>query len=157
MAEPTDPRAIGIFDSGLGGLTVARAVQDAFPGEAICYLGDTARVPYGTKSPETVLQYAREDIELRMLKEQQVEAHRVIEALDAALAQDGDALLSDAERSPIVVQRDALEAELESAATEDLKRMIRSVEAASEFYVARRMNRSVQQALTGKQIDEVDV
>jgi molecular chaperone HscA len=102
-------------------------------------------------------EHAREDIELRMLKEQQVEARRVIEALDAALAQDGDALLSAEERAGIVRQRDALAANLESAATGDLKRMIRSVEAASEFYVARRMNRGVQQALTGKQIDEVDV
>ncbi len=57
-----DPRAIGIFDSGLGGLTVARAVRDAFPHETICYLGDTARVPYGTKSADTVRLYAREDI-----------------------------------------------------------------------------------------------
>jgi len=102
-------------------------------------------------------EHAREDIELRMLKEQQVEARRVIEALDAALAQDGDALLSAEERAGILLQRDALAAQLESAATEDLKRMIRSVEAASEFYVARRMNHGVQQALTGKQIDEVDV
>jgi glutamate racemase len=57
-----DTRPIGIFDSGLGGLTVARAVAGAFPDETICYLGDTARVPYGTKSPETVKLYAREDI-----------------------------------------------------------------------------------------------
>jgi len=102
-------------------------------------------------------EHAREDIELRMLKEQQVEARRVIEALDAAFAQDGDDLLSAEERAGIVRQRDALEANLESASTADLKRMIRAVEAASEFYVARRMNRGVQQALAGKQIDEVDV
>ncbi|MFW6286462.1 MAG: glutamate racemase [Candidatus Sumerlaeota bacterium] len=57
-----DTRPIGIFDSGLGGLTVARAVARAFPDEAICYLGDTARVPYGTKSAETVSLYAREDM-----------------------------------------------------------------------------------------------
>jgi molecular chaperone HscA len=101
--------------------------------------------------------HAREDIELRMLKEQQVEARRVIEALDSALALDGDSLLSVEERAGIVKQRDTLAAELESAVTENLKRMIRSLEAASEFYVARRMNHSVQQALTGKQIDEVDV
>jgi glutamate racemase len=58
----TDSRAIGIFDSGLGGLTVARAVRRSFPNERICYLGDTARVPYGTKSPETVQLYARQNI-----------------------------------------------------------------------------------------------
>lgn len=50
---------IGIFDSGVGGLTVVRAVREALPAEDIVYLGDTARVPYGSKSPETVIRYAR--------------------------------------------------------------------------------------------------
>lgn len=49
---------IGIFDSGIGGLTVVRAVMDALPNEDIIYFGDTARVPYGIKSAETVKQYA---------------------------------------------------------------------------------------------------
>jgi glutamate racemase len=47
-------RPIGVFDSGLGGLTVVRALRQRLPGEHIVYLGDTARLPYGTKSPETV-------------------------------------------------------------------------------------------------------
>lgn len=50
---------IGVFDSGLGGLTVVRALQERLPGESIIYLGDTARVPYGTRSASTVLRYAR--------------------------------------------------------------------------------------------------
>jgi len=50
---------IGVFDSGLGGLTVARAIRDAVPSERLVYLGDTARVPYGTRSPHTILRYAR--------------------------------------------------------------------------------------------------
>ncbi len=50
---------IGVFDSGLGGLTVARAVRRALPHEDLVYLGDTARVPYGTRSAETVIRYAR--------------------------------------------------------------------------------------------------
>ena len=50
---------LGVFDSGLGGLTVVRALLDALPDERIVYLGDTARVPYGTRSPETILRYAR--------------------------------------------------------------------------------------------------
>jgi glutamate racemase len=50
---------IGIFDSGLGGLTVTRAVHERLPSEHLLYLGDTARVPYGTRSPETILRYAR--------------------------------------------------------------------------------------------------
>ena len=56
----SDTRPIGIFDSGLGGLTVARAVAQRLPNERIAYLGDTARVPYGTKSAATVSRYARE-------------------------------------------------------------------------------------------------
>ncbi len=51
---------IGIFDSGVGGLTVARAIRRAFPSAPILYFGDTARVPYGGKSPETVRHYAHE-------------------------------------------------------------------------------------------------
>jgi len=62
VTHTTDARAIGVFDSGLGGLTVARAIKKAFPHENIRYLGDTARVPYGTKSATTVRLYAREDI-----------------------------------------------------------------------------------------------
>ena len=52
---------IGIFDSGVGGLTVLRAVRECLPHENIIYLGDTARVPYGTKSRATVEKYAVED------------------------------------------------------------------------------------------------
>lgn len=49
---------LGVFDSGLGGLTVVSALRRALPGERILYLGDTARVPYGTKGPATVVKYA---------------------------------------------------------------------------------------------------
>jgi glutamate racemase len=51
-------RPIGVFDSGVGGLTVVRALRRALPGEDIVYLGDTARVPYGSKSPRTVEKYS---------------------------------------------------------------------------------------------------
>lgn len=50
---------LGVFDSGLGGLTVVRALLERAPSESIVYLGDTARVPYGTRSAETVIRYAR--------------------------------------------------------------------------------------------------
>lgn len=53
---------IGVFDSGVGGLTVVRAMRELLPSETILYLGDTARVPYGNKSPETVRRYARESL-----------------------------------------------------------------------------------------------
>jgi glutamate racemase len=53
-----DPRPIGVFDSGMGGLTVLRALVARLPSERFVYLGDTARLPYGTKSAETVQAYA---------------------------------------------------------------------------------------------------
>ena len=56
----SDERPIGVFDSGIGGLTVVKALRDLLPNESISYLGDTARVPYGPKSPETVQRYAIE-------------------------------------------------------------------------------------------------
>jgi glutamate racemase len=49
---------LGVFDSGLGGLTVVRALRAMLPGEDLVYLGDTARVPYGTKGPATIVKYA---------------------------------------------------------------------------------------------------
>lgn len=55
--------AIGIFDSGIGGLTVARAIHELLPQEHTIYLGDTARVPYGPKSPATVRRYSHEILE----------------------------------------------------------------------------------------------
>ena len=53
---------IGVFDSGLGGLTAARQLRRLVPSENIIYFGDTARVPYGNRSRETLLQYARQDL-----------------------------------------------------------------------------------------------
>jgi len=55
-----DSRPIGVFDSGLGGLTVVKALYELLPNESISYLGDTARVPYGNKSTETVERYSLE-------------------------------------------------------------------------------------------------
>ena len=57
----TNSQPIGIFDSGIGGLTVFSAIKKRLPNETLVYLGDTARVPYGTKSAETVVRYAREN------------------------------------------------------------------------------------------------
>jgi glutamate racemase len=54
----TKRHPIGVFDSGVGGLTVVRALRTVLPGEDIIYLGDTARVPYGSKSPRTVEKYS---------------------------------------------------------------------------------------------------
>lgn len=54
----SDRRPIGVFDSGVGGITVLRALRERLPGEDLIYLGDTARLPYGTKSAQTVTRYA---------------------------------------------------------------------------------------------------
>jgi len=64
----SDLRPIGVFDSGIGGLTVVKALCDQLPNETIVYLGDTARVPYGPKSPETVQRYALELAHMLMQK-----------------------------------------------------------------------------------------
>lgn len=62
-------RAIGVFDSGVGGLTVVREIIHQLPGENIVYFGDTARVPYGIKSKETIIRFSIENI-LFLLKQE---------------------------------------------------------------------------------------
>lgn len=59
--ENRNQHHIGMFDSGIGGLTVLRAIQDKLPFEKIIYFGDTARLPYGDKSPETVIRFSIEN------------------------------------------------------------------------------------------------
>ena len=56
-----DQRPIGVFDSGLGGLTAVRELRRLLPGEDIVYFGDTGRVPYGSRSKDTIVKYARQD------------------------------------------------------------------------------------------------
>jgi len=87
---------IGIFDSGIGGRTVARAIFEHLPGESTVYFGDTARVPYGPKSPETVRRYSLEI--LRWLLEQRVKA--VVIACNTSTAHALDALQAE---SPVPV------------------------------------------------------
>ena len=65
----SDPRPIGVFDSGVGGLTVVSRLEEFLPGEDIIYFGDTARVPYGTKSKETVTRFSVENVEFLMQKD----------------------------------------------------------------------------------------
>lgn len=62
----SDSRAIGIFDSGVGGLTVFSEVEKTLPREEVVYFGDTARVPYGTKSKETITKFSVENVEFLM-------------------------------------------------------------------------------------------
>jgi glutamate racemase len=87
---------IGIFDSGIGGLTVARAVYERLPQESTVYFGDTARVPYGPKSPETVRRYSLEILD--WLLAQRVKA--VVIACNTSTAHALDTLQA---RSPVPV------------------------------------------------------
>lgn len=77
---------IGVFDSGIGGLTVAREIMRNLPMEKIVYFGDTARVPYGSKSKETVIRYSRQIV--RFLQSQKVKAIVVACNTASALALD---------------------------------------------------------------------
>lgn len=64
-----DNRAIGVFDSGLGGLTAVKELHRLLPNEDIVYLGDTGRVPYGSRSRETIIKYAQQDIDFLLTKD----------------------------------------------------------------------------------------
>jgi len=89
---------LGIFDSGLGGLTVARAVMDALPGYDMIYFGDTARTPYGAKSARTVEKYALETT--KFLEEQLTEVKSSMDSLDAKLAEYREKHLEKLRRYP---------------------------------------------------------
>jgi len=68
MPRAAAARPIGVFDSGIGGLTVLRALVGVLPTEDFIYLGDTARLPYGTKSNEVIVRYSRENTEFLLAK-----------------------------------------------------------------------------------------
>lgn len=69
MNSFSPPPSIGVFDSGLGGLTVVRQLQQVFPHLSIIYYGDTARVPYGTKSADTVIRFSRQIVDFLLTRE----------------------------------------------------------------------------------------
>ena len=91
-------RAIGIFDSGLGGLSVWQALHDALPYESLTYLGDGARCPYGSRSREEVLQFTEEAVE-RLLSEG---CKMIVVACNTATAAAIDALRAKYAPMPIV-------------------------------------------------------
>jgi len=68
MQRDNSKKSIGIFDSGIGGLTVVKEIVNLLPGEKLVYLGDTARVPYGIKSKDTVIRYALSNAEFLLSK-----------------------------------------------------------------------------------------
>ena len=89
---------IGVFDSGVGGLTVAREIMRNLPSEKIVYFGDTARVPYGSKSKETIIRYSRQII--HFLREQQVKA--IVIACNTATSADVSILRKEYPDVPVV-------------------------------------------------------
>lgn len=101
---------IGVFDSGVGGLTVAREIMRQLPNERIVYFGDTARVPYGSKSPETITRYSKQIA--RFLQTQQVKA--IVIACNSASACALEALEEEIDLPIIDVVRPGAKTALET-------------------------------------------
>jgi molecular chaperone HscA len=100
--------------------------------------------------------HATDDKAARSLREQQVEADRVIEALEAALAADGERLLDAAEREQVGVALSRLKAVARADDTHVIKTEIEALEKACGFYVERRMNQSIQEAMSGRNVNEFE-
>ena len=100
------------------------------------------------------MSHARDDMEARRLREQQVEADRSIEALEAALQSDGDVLLSAEERNTLLAARDQLRTLRHSTDALAIEHGIKALEKAAESYVERRMNASIRAAMAGHRIED---
>ena len=88
---------IGVFDSGVGGLTVVREIMRNLPNEEIVYFGDTARVPYGSKSKETVTRYSRQIVRFLQSKEVKAIVDSAYERCETILTRDRAQLVTVAE------------------------------------------------------------
>lgn len=100
------------------------------------------------------IKHANDDMQARSLREQQVEADRSLEALESAMQVDGDTLLSDEERNQLLQAHDRLiEVRALAEDSEVIKSAIKDLEKAAEFYVERRMNTSVRDAMAGQNVD----
>jgi len=100
------------------------------------------------------MDHAEEDMHIRSLREQQVEAERVIEALDSALAKDADELLSAEEKTEIMNARQALVDIKSGSSVDEIEQTIKKLEATCENYIARRMNSNIKIAMQGHSIEE---
>jgi molecular chaperone HscA len=100
------------------------------------------------------MEHAEDDMHSRTLREQQVEAERVLEALDSAIATDGAQLLSEEERSKIDIARQALVETKSGEHVDAIEQAIKKLESACEDYVARRMNSNIKTAMQGHSIEE---
>ncbi len=117
---------------------------------------------YGLKDEEietmlrASMEHAQDDLEARRLREEQVDADRVIEALNAALEKDGEQLLSADELSTIESAKKTLITARQHGAYKEIRQAIEAMEAASEDYVARRMNNSVGDLMSGHRVEEFE-
>ncbi|MDO4530053.1 MAG: glutamate racemase, partial [Lachnospiraceae bacterium] len=102
---------IGVFDSGVGGLTVVKEILSNLPNEKIIYFGDTARVPYGNKSPETIIRYSKQIAEF--LVSQDVKA--IVIACNTASAMALDAVRESVDVPVIGVVRPGTDAAIKAS------------------------------------------
>lgn len=100
------------------------------------------------------ISHAEEDVAARSLREEQVEAQRVLEALDAALAQDGEALLTETERAAIDMAAQQLRETMQGTDHRTIRRAIETLDKASGEFAARRMDSSIKRALAGHSVNE---
>ena len=105
-------KPIGVFDSGLGGLTVVKALKEILPNESILYFGDTARLPYGVKSRDLIIQYSMQ-IANFLIKN---DAKMIIVACNTATAMALEVLKNNFKGTPIigVIEPGAIQASLDS-------------------------------------------
>ena len=106
---------IGVFDSGVGGLTVVREIMRNLPDERIVYFGDTARVPYGNKSKDTILRYSRQII--RFLRTREVKA--IVIACNTASAYALDTVAAESDIPIIGVINAGARTAVQAPETED--------------------------------------
>jgi len=107
-----------------------------------------------TEMLKASIDHAEQDVQMRQLREEQVEAQRVIEALQAAMSDDADKLLTEDEQQLLLGELQTLIDVSQSTDIKQIKDGIKTLEKASEFYVERRMNNSIQQAMAGHNVDE---
>ncbi len=101
-------------------------------------------------------QYAADDKERRALREQQVEADRLIVSLEAAIAEDGEQLLSDQERQDLLSEIEVLRSLRDGASSKAIESGVEHLAHVSDFFAARRMDQSIQKALQGQRVDQLD-
>ncbi len=123
-------RPLGVFDSGVGGLTVVREINRLLPAESIVYLGDTARVPYGNKSPEAVQRYALEDSQFLISRD----VKAIVVACNTASAYALESLKEQLDIPVIGVIRPGVEAAIEKTKSGKIGIIATAGTIASEAY-----------------------